>query len=88
MPERLPEVQYDEREIVRTVPMTKDYVSFKGRPWKVPQAFRGERVAIRPLNADGHYGIYFGAQLIAEIDLTNQKGVGHVSEQASAMSPD
>lgn len=87
MPEHLPDVDYDEGEIVRTVPTTKDYVSFKGRLWKVPQAFRGERVAIRPLNTDGYYGIYFGAQQIAEIDLTNQKGVGHVSERVSAMSP-
>jgi transposase InsO family protein len=87
MPERLPGVEYNEGEIVRTVPTTKDYISFKGRLWKVPGAFRGERVAIRPLTTDGHYGIYFGAQQIAEIDLTKQKGVGHVPEQASAMSP-
>ena len=42
------------------VSTTKDYISFKGRLWKVPQAFRGERLAIRPLTADGHYGIFFG----------------------------
>ena len=51
MPDRLPEVEYDEGEIVRTVSTTKDYVSFKGRLWKVPQAFRGERLAIRPLTS-------------------------------------
>src|ERR1051326_2512237 len=50
MPGRLPEVEYDEHEIVRTVSNTKDYISFKGRPWRVPKAFRGERVAIRPLD--------------------------------------
>lgn len=87
MPERLPEIEYDEHEIVRTVGRTKDYVSFKGHPWKVPQAFRGERVAIRPQNADGHYGIFFGAHQIATIDLT-QKCVSDVPEQVSAMSPD
>jgi hypothetical protein len=32
---------------MRTVPSSKDYVSFNGRLRKVPQAFRGERVAIR-----------------------------------------
>jgi len=48
MPDRLPEPHYQEREIVRTVPATKAYVSFKGHPWKVPQAFCGELVAIRP----------------------------------------
>jgi transposase InsO family protein len=88
MPECLPQIEYDQGEIVRTVPTTKDYVSFKGRPWKVPQAFRGERVAIRPLSIDGNYGIFFGAHQIAKINLTDPKCVGDVSEQVSAMSPD
>lgn len=88
MPDRLPEVEYDAGEIVRTVPTSKDYISFKGRRWKVPQAFRGERVAIRPLAPDGHHGIYFGAHRIAAIDLTSNESVGDVSEQVSVMSPD
>jgi transposase InsO family protein len=87
MPDRLPQVEYNEHEIVRTVGRTKDYVSFKGRLWKVPKAFHGERVAIRPLNADGRYGIYFASHQIAAIDLTNEKGVGHVSEHLSTISP-
>jgi transposase InsO family protein len=87
MPDRLPQIEYDEHEIVRTVPATKDYVSFKGRLWNVPRAFRGERVAIRPLATDGHFGIYFGAHPIATIDLTRSKGVSDVSEHVSAMSP-
>jgi hypothetical protein len=69
MPDRLPEMEYDEHEIVRRVPITKDYIKFKGRLWKVPQAFRGECVAIRPRGPDGHYGIFFGARQIARIDL-------------------
>jgi len=73
---------------VRAVPTTKDYISFKGRPWKVPQAFRGERVAIRPLTIDGHYGVFFAAHQIATIDLTRNKCVGDVSEQMSIMCPD
>jgi transposase InsO family protein len=88
MPQRLPQVEYDEREIVRSVPTTKDYISFKARRWKVPQAFRGERVAIRPLSTDGQYGIFFAAHQIAKIDLTNKQSVGDVSEQASVMSSD
>lgn len=87
MPDRLPVVQYDEHEIVRTVSTTKAYISFTGRAFKVPQAFRGERVAIRPLTTDGQYGVFFGAYQIAAFDLTNQEGVGHVSEQVSVMSP-
>jgi transposase InsO family protein len=87
MPERLPAVAYGAHEIVRTVPASKDYVSFKGRLWKVPKAFRGERVAIRPLDRDGRYSVFFGAHPIARIDLTDPTSVGHVSEHVSAMSP-
>ena len=87
MPDRLPEPDYDVRETVRTVSSTKAYISFKGRPWKVPQAFRGQRVAVRPLNRDGHYGIFFAAHRIATIDLTGTETVGDVSEQVSTISP-
>ena len=87
MPHRLPEVEYDEHETVRTVPATKDYISFRGQRWLVPRAFRGEQVAIRPLTIDGHYGIFFGSRLIANIDLTAQQRVSDVSGQVSAMSP-
>lgn len=69
MPERLPAVEYDEHETVRSVSTTKAYVSFKGRLWKVPQAFLGEKLAIRPLDRDGKYGIFFAAHQIAAIDL-------------------
>jgi transposase InsO family protein len=88
MPDRLPQVTYDEHEIVRSVPRTKDYISFKGRYWIVPGAVRGERVAIRPLTFDGKYGVFFGAYQIAAIDLTPPESVGHVSEQVSIMSPE
>src|SRR5262249_38222865 len=87
MPDRLPQVEYDHHEIVRTVPTTKDYISFKGRHWIVPRAFRGERVAVRPLTIDGHFGVFFGAHQIASIDLTKPKCVGDVPGQVSAMSP-
>jgi putative transposase len=88
MPERVPQVEYDAGDIVRLVPVTKSYIRFKGRFWKVPQAFQGERVAIRARNGDGQYAICFGAHPIATIDLTNSKSVGDVSEQVSVMSPD
>jgi len=71
MPASLPRIEYDEHEIVRTVGTTKAYVSFKGHGWKVPQAFRGERVAIRPRGADGHYGVFFGSREIAQIALAD-----------------
>ena len=87
MPDRLPRIEYDQHEIVRKIPATKAYVRFKGRWWKVPQAFCGEHVAIRPRDSDGRYEICFAAHPIATIDLTNPKSVSDVSERVSAMSP-
>ncbi len=91
-PEREPEMVYDEGEILRKVGTTKAYVSYAGRLWKVPQAFMGERVAIRALDSEGRHAICFGSTPIATIDLTEQAGkenrsVNHVSEHLSAMSP-
>jgi len=86
-PQKLPKVEYDEHETVRTVPKSKDYICFKGRFWKVPEAFRGERLAIRPRAKDGHFAVCFASHQIATIDLTTPKTVGHVSEQVSAISP-
>ena len=87
MPTTLPVVTYDEHETVRCVPLTKDYVRFAGHWWKVPKAFHGEYVAIRPLSTDGKFGIFFAAHQIGSIDLTQPKSVNYVSEQASTMSP-
>jgi transposase InsO family protein len=88
MPDRLPEPEYESHEIVRVVSATKAYVSFKGRLWKVPQAFCGERLAIRPLSDGDKYGVFFAAHQVATIDLTSGKSVGHVPEHPSAMPPD
>ena len=88
MPNQLPTIEYPESEIVRTVGKTKAYISFKAKLWKVPQAFRGERVAIRPRSVDGRFGVFFGARQIATIDLTKRQSVSDVSERVSAMSPD
>lgn len=87
MPERVPQVQYDAGEIVRAVSSTRSYIAFKGQMWKVPQAFCGEQLAIRPLDRDGRYGIFFASWQVASIDLTRGQTVSDVSEQPSAMSP-
>ncbi len=72
MPRKLPEPHYEEGAITRKVSATKGYVSFKGRLWRVPDAFCGERLAIRPLAADGQFGVYFASHLVATIDLTER----------------
>jgi len=71
-PRKLAEPHYEEGTITRKVPATKGYVSFRGNNWKVPDAFTGERLAIRPLQHDGQYGVFFASHLIATIDLTEQ----------------
>lgn len=69
MPAKLPEPEYQPGDILRTVGTTKGYVSFKGKLWRVGDAFCGERVALRPLDLDGHYGIFFGSHQITSFDL-------------------
>lgn len=68
-PKRLPDPEYDSGEIVRKVAPTRANVNFRGRIWYVPKAFRGETLAIRPLDRDGLYGVFFGATKVAQIDL-------------------
>lgn len=88
MPQNIPSPQYDSADIVRRVSTTKAYISFKGRLWRISQAFQGETVALRPLNTDGRYGVFFASQQIATLDLTKPKTVSHLPEQVSAISPD
>lgn len=70
-PNTLPAPAYDRSETVRCVSSTKGYVSFKGKAWRVPNAFRNERLAIRSLNRKGLYGVFFGATQVAKINLEN-----------------
>jgi transposase InsO family protein len=74
MPRTPPEPEYPPGDIVRAVSSTRSYISFKGKLWRVPQAFCGERLAVRPLNVDGQYGIFFGARQIAHLDLRGAVG--------------
>ena len=66
---------YAPGEIVRRVGTTKAYVSFRNRFWRVPQAFLGETLAIRPRLPEGRYAICFGAHEIASIDLNDPEQV-------------
>lgn len=85
MPKTPPAVEYDVGEIVRKVDTSTPHIAFKSRYWRIPGAFRGERVAIRPTAKDGLFAVCFGAHKIAEIDLN--KPVSYVSEQVSTISP-
>lgn len=72
MPKKLAEPHYEDGTVTRKVPATKSYISFRNRHWKVPDAFCGEYLAIRPTNTDGQFGVFFAAHLIATIDLTER----------------
>lgn len=87
MPATVPQAVYRKGTIVRCVPSTKGYISFKGRLWRVPEAFCGERLAIRPIDRSSRFGVFFAAHQVATIDLTRIKTVTHVPEQVSPMSP-
>lgn len=74
-PATLPTPGYAPGEIVRRVGTTKAYLSFRNRHWKVPEAFLGETLAIRPRLPDGRFAICFGSHEIASIDLNSpEKG--------------
>ena len=44
-------------------------ISFKAHPFRVPKAFKGKTVAIRPTNDDGCFKVFFRTTHIADIDL-------------------
>ena len=89
MPNRLPEVEYDESEIVRRVSTTKDYVSFRGRlgRFRWPSAASVSSFGPKPMTS--HYGIFFGSRRgrIYRLERTNNRQL-YVPEHLSAMSPD
>lgn len=66
-------------------------LSFQGRTMRVPKAFRGCAVALRPTDQDGVYDIFYRHQPIARLDLnarkSNPQTVHHVPEQVSTISP-
>ncbi|PZF76146.1 IS481 family transposase [Aestuariivirga litoralis] len=72
MPSKPAQPHYEDGTLTRKVPATKSDISFQGRHWKVPEAFCGERLAIRPLAQDGQFGVFFASHQIASIDLTDQ----------------
>jgi transposase InsO family protein len=74
-PATVPAPSYAPGEIVRRVGTTKAYVSFRNRLWKVPEAFVGQLLAIRPRRPDGRFAICFGAHEIASLDLNSPETV-------------
>lgn len=60
---------YASDDQLRRVPKDDGRITFLGQRWRIPQAFKGKIVAIRPTPTDGVYDIVFRTTVIAAIDL-------------------
>lgn len=67
-PEVLPPIVYAPGDQVRKVQRT-GVIDFRGRPWYVGKAFRGQPVGLRPTATDGQLAVYFCHQPITTLDL-------------------
>jgi transposase InsO family protein len=89
-PERLPEPEYDQADLVRRV-RPDGYVRFKGRTVKLSSSFAPFNVAFRPTAEDGVWNAFFMRFRVAKIDLRedqpHSETVRDVSEHLSRMSP-
>lgn len=89
-PEQLPEPIYAATDLLRRV-RPDGAVKFRGRRYKLSQAFAGLDVALRPTQTDGLWRIYFSRFALAQIDLRQAEAstqpVKHVSERLSGLSP-
>jgi transposase InsO family protein len=71
-PERLPEPEYAQDVETRIV-QQQGKVSYRGHDYRVPKAFRGQRVVLRPNEAhDGIIDVLFFRQCIAKLNLHGQ----------------
>lgn len=70
-PEALPALEYGPGDAVRKVG-ADGTISFRGRPWKVGEAFRGHPVGVRPCAEDGRWSVHFGTQEVASVDVRVQ----------------
>jgi transposase InsO family protein len=81
---------YAPDDILRRV-QTNGRITLEGRHKRVPNAFKGQIVALRPTKRDGTYDLYYRHQLIAVLDFadenSNAQPVTHVPEQALPISP-
>ena len=68
MPESLPEIEYGPDDHVRKVQFNGE-IYFKGREFRVGQAFRGQPVAVRPTAEDGVFKVFYCGKKIKTIDL-------------------
>ena len=69
--ENLPAIGYGPSDQVRKV-QQGGWISYHGKGYRIPKAFYGQRVAIRPTNADGLCDVYFCNQTISQLNVKEQ----------------
>lgn len=69
-PKTLPPIAYSDRDVVRKVDVSGK-VSFQGRVLRVPKAFGGFPVALRPTPEPDCFQVFFMATPIATLNLTD-----------------
>jgi transposase InsO family protein len=72
-PKELPPIVYGPNDIVRKV-QGQGEVYYGGREYRIPKAFRGYRVGLRPTAEDGVFAVYFSRHKVAQIDLRVHHG--------------
>lgn len=72
-PDVLPPIAYGPCDVVRKV-QEQGWISYRGQEHKVPKAFRGYPVAIRPTVLDGVMDVIFCHHTVSQIDLRNGGG--------------
>ena len=70
-PEKLPEAEYDVNDIVRSA-RDNGRIKYKGNVYKISEAFKGYRVALRPTSRDNIMVVYFYNYKVAEFDIKNK----------------
>ena len=67
-PENLPPIEYGPDDQIRKV-QYGGWISFRNRPHRIGNPFRGEYVAMRPTAIDGVFDVFFCNQKIDQINL-------------------
>jgi transposase InsO family protein len=72
-PERLPEIEYPQTDLVRTVG-TRGEIKFNGQRYYVGEGFYRCPVAIRPTVDPGLYNVFFRQYCVARLDVRERAG--------------
>jgi len=67
-PDPLPPVTYPEQDLVRKVDLD-GHIYFRNRVFRISKAFRHQPVALRPIEPDGCFAVFFCKQQVATINL-------------------